>query len=288
LPQPDKPRCPKAARDNRKTGAENVAFVVAVVLFIGLTFFFFAELLFILSSQRPFHRFLIACLLTSVFAGCYVPRKFSQIVGGKILCGVFILIIVGSAVFILHNRLPLTGISLTLRSVAGPSDFLLWQCVDNRGYPPIKVHRGASRHPVSIDFRLPSAIRGRSKPFKINLGRASQFYDVLNISFDTRVLLWPIALVNYRGADILKRVGVTKNVNRFEVADGAVRFTNMGHGRPPLELIMASDENDVRRNTTNRRIYEIKLLWFFLYTGMSSMVIWHTRWPGCGFPAKRH
>lgn len=262
-----------AAGEIPQAGRKDPEFVVGAFLFIALTIFFFIELILTLTSQRPFHRFWIVCILASALIGCCATRKFSPAVGEKIRRGLFVLIVVAAALFIQYSHLPITVVSMTLRSVAGPTDFSLWQFLPDRKERSRTTCTAPSRHAVSIDFRLPAAMRGHRRALKIYFGRAPKSYDILKISFGTQVLGLPVPLASFHGASLLQVAGTPKTANRFELVDGAARLASRGYIRPLLKIV--SDESFIRRNMPGSRTFLVKLLWFLLCTGISALVIWY-------------
>lgn len=252
-------------------------------LLIGLTTFFGVELALILTRQRPFHRFWLACLLASALC-CYLASTFSPAIRKKIRRGVFVSILVSAALFLWHNRLPVTSVSVTLRSMAGPTDFLLRQFFPGRRDRFKTVYGAPSREAVAIAFSLPAAVRGHRRALEIYFGRAPKSYDILKISFGTRVLGRPIPLATFRGADMLQVAGTPKTVNRFTLIGGAARLASKGHVRPTLNI--ASDENFIRRNIPASRVYVVKLLWFLLCAGFAGLIIWHHKLTWLKIPRK--
>ena len=254
----------------------NLCFTIGSYLLITLTAFFCGELILSLMRNRPFHIFLILCLLSGGLTGFFVPRKFSAGFSKKILRTVWVVIIITSAVFTLHNRLPISMVSITLRRAPDSANFSLRQSIESpRKTFMIEEPVSPGQGPVTIHLNLPVAIRNTCGPLTIYFGRAPNSYDILRISYDTQVLFEPLPLHTFSGKALLRIAKTTKALNSLDMVDGAARLSSKGHSRPMLDLM--SDKDYIRSNTPTHRILVIKLLWFFLYTVMPALIIRYGR-----------
>lgn len=270
---------------NRQAAEKNFSLTIGSYLFIALTAFFCWELLMLLLRDRPFHIFLAICLLVSGLTGFFTSVKLPEILAKKVQRWVWLLILVASAVFTLHNQLPVSTVSVTLRSLAGPTDFVLRQHSSHRKDRVRIEHVGPSRHPVTIKLKLPVALRNKSAPLEIYFGRAPNSFDILRISYGTRVLFQPVSLHIFSGKALLHIAGTTPALNSLTMVDGIARLSSKGRSRPMLHV--GSDEAYIRRSTQGYRIYAIKLLWFLLDTVISALIIRHCRMDWLKIPHKQ-
>lgn len=261
---------------NRQDAAENFSLTLGSYLLIVLTAFFCGELLMFLWRDWPFHIFLALCLLVSGLTGFFASGKLPENLAKRVQCWVWVLILISSAVFTLHNRLPISTVSVTLRRLAEPTDFVLRQRFSSHRKDQLRMKPvEPSRHPVTINLKLPVALRNKSAPLEIYFGQAPNSFDILRISYGTRVLFQPVALHTFSGKSLLHIAGTTNALNSFAMVDGMARLSSKGRSRPMLHVV--SDEDYIRRNTPDYRVYAIKLLWFLLDTVMSALILRNRR-----------
>jgi len=270
LPQPSnystKIKATGQADNNEKDTA------IGSFLFIGLTLFFCIELTFILVKNRPFHLFWIACILCSILTGYFV-KKIPANNANKTRQRAFIFIMAVSALFLANRHVPISSASISIRPISETTEFILRQFLSNHADTFRKIYKAPSQQTQTIHFRLPNVIQKQSKLLRLYFGRHPDSYDIMKISFGTLVLWQPIALTSYTGNNILKIAGTEKTLNHFDLINNSVvHLASINRSRPILNI--STDEAKIRKDMTSERVYAVKLLWFFLYTGSSWLIIW--------------
>jgi len=246
---------------------------LGILVFVGLTIFFCIELTLILTKGRPFHLFWIACLLISVLT-VFFAEKFSFNIAKKIRQRIFMLIVVGSALFIEHHQVPISSVSLSIYPVTRTTEFILRQFIPNHDGMLTKIYAAPTLQKQTIEFRLPNALRQQRKNLRLYLGRHPGSYDIVQLSFGTLMLWQPIALINYTGDKMLKIAGTERTLNHFTlIENNIVRLASINRSRPMLTI--SADEKQIRVDIPTKRIYIIKLFWFFLCMGSSALIIRH-------------
>ncbi len=270
MPHPSK--CSTAMKTTRHTKIKKRNISPGAFLFIGLTIFFCIELTLILTKGRPFHLFLIGCLLVSGLTR-YLVGKFSFAGTKKIRQGAFIFIVVCSAIFIGTCRIPISTISITMRPIPETTVFTLRQFPHDHGDAFTQIYKAPNLNMQTVDFRLPYALRKQSKLLRLYFGNHHGSYDIAEISFGTQVLWQPVALTAYTGSSILQIADTEKTLNHFSATkSNRVRLASINHSRPMLDI--HTDEKQIRRDIPAGRSLTIKLIWFLLYAGSSGFILW--------------
>ncbi len=261
----------KTINRRKKAGNKKENLSIGAFLLVGLTCFFCMELIFVLTTKRPFHILWVTCLLTSVLT-VFFAEKFPPDIAKKIRLTILTLIISWCGLFIAYYQIPISSFSLTIYPVTKTTEFILRQFIPNNDDILTKIYGAPTLQKQIIEFRLPNEIRKQSKNLRLYLGRHPGSYDIIKLSFGTMILWQPIALINYTGKNIYNIAGTEKTLNHLDfMNNNKIRLTSMNRSRPMLNI--RADEFHIRQDITARRKYAVKLFWFFLCAGSSTLII---------------